>query len=438
MDFQLGVWMHGYELANSPRARHIVEGLGPETHAAYCRDALAAVLRACPAISAVALRIHGESGIKEGSYEFWQTVFDGVKRSGRRVEIDLHAKGLDQTMIERALATGMPVNVSPKYWAEHLGMPYHQAAIRDLEMPVEGQTGRGLMTLSEGSLSYTRYGYADFLRDDRKYTVRHRVFAGTQRLLLAADPAATAAYSRMFSFCGIDRRRPDGAAHVPRTARDRHSRDAARRLCRRPTRHAVGLGEVRVLVPRVGTADLRRRLRRGTGIALALAPTPRGRALSGALASASRILPTVTTAHLPSAACDAYWPEIYWNQPIVGEPRPNPYGDTPAPKVFAHVSPLDPELFSSIAQHAGELLDGDHRRASTRRSRRPPGSKRWRRMSIGISRPPAERPHPAIAGSRSMRGSRRGSDASSPRSSAPACCMRSTNRPATARRSTPR
>ena len=85
---------------------------------------------------------------------------------------------------------------------------------------------------------------------------------------------------------------------------------------------------------------------------------PRGRALSGALASASRILPTVTTAHLPSAACDAYWPEVYWNQPIVGEPRPNPYGDTPAPKVFAHVSPLDPELFSSIAQHADELLTG--------------------------------------------------------------------------------
>ena len=200
--FQLGVWMHGYQLSNSPQARHVVEGLTSDTHAPYCRDALTAVLRACPAISAVALRIHGESGIEEGSYDFWQTVFDGVARCGRAVEIDLHAKGLDRQMIDHALATGMPVNVSPKYWAEHLGLPYHQTTIRELEMPVEGKTGRGLMTLSEGSLSYTRYGYGDLLRDDRKYTVRHRVFSGTQRLLLSADPLSTAAYSRMFSFCG--------------------------------------------------------------------------------------------------------------------------------------------------------------------------------------------------------------------------------------------
>jgi hypothetical protein len=355
MDFQLGVWMHGYALANSPRARHIVEGLGPETHAAYCRDALAAVLRTCPAISAVALRIHGESGIKEGSYEFWQTVFDGVKRSGRRVEIDLHAKGLDQTMIERALATGMPVNVSPKYWAEHLGMPYHQTAIRDLEMPVEGQIGRGLMTLSEGSLSFTRYGYADFLRDDRKYSVRHRVFAGTQRVLLAADPVATAAYSRMFSFCGstgVDLMEPltcrgRRGTGILGTRRDGY---ADQQLATRWDWEKYA-SWYRVWGRLTYNAD--------SGAGPALRPfgaDPRGRALSGALASASRILPIVTTAHLPSAACDAYWPEIYWNQPIVGEPRPNPYGDTPAPKVFAHVSPLDPELFSSIAQHADELL----------------------------------------------------------------------------------
>jgi hypothetical protein len=85
---------------------------------------------------------------------------------------------------------------------------------------------------------------------------------------------------------------------------------------------------------------------------------PRARAMSSALAHASRILPLVTTAHLPSAACDAYWPEIYWNQSIVEEPRPNPYGDTPSPKVFAHVSPLDPELFSTMDEFADELLAG--------------------------------------------------------------------------------
>jgi hypothetical protein len=77
------------------------------------------------------------------------------------------------------------------------------------------------------------------------------------------------------------------------------------------------------------------------------------------LATASRILPLVTTAYLPSAACDAYWPEIYWNQPMVEPPERDPYFDTAEPATFQHASPLDPQLFSTMAEFAGELLDGD-------------------------------------------------------------------------------
>jgi hypothetical protein len=374
LTFQLGIWMHGYELLNSPRARYIVEGLTPATHAAYCRDALTALLRACPAISAVALRIHGESGIVEGSYDFWQTVFDGVPRCGRSVEIDLHAKGVDQTMIDRALATGMPVNVSPKYWAEHLGMPYHQAAIRDLEMPAAGQTGRGLMTLSEGARSFTRYGYADLLRDDRQYTVRHRVFAGTQRILLSGDPAGTAAYSRMFQFCGstgVDLMEPltcrgrrgtgvpgerrsgyADASFEPRSDWEKY--DYWYRVWGRLT-YNPDAGETQWLRHFGPTANAEV----NAAAADDAGADADARVLAACLARASRILPIVTTAHLPSAACDAYWPEIYWNQPMAGEPRPNPYGDTPSPKTFQHVSALDPQLFASIDEHAGELLTNE-------------------------------------------------------------------------------
>jgi hypothetical protein len=78
-----------------------------------------------------------------------------------------------------------------------------------------------------------------------------------------------------------------------------------------------------------------------------------------ALAKASRILPLITTAHLPSAACDAFWPEIYWNQPIVAVARQNPYGDSPAPKTFCNVSPLDPQLFSRITDFADEIVKGE-------------------------------------------------------------------------------
>ena len=67
-------------------------------------------------------RVHGESGVPEQSYDFWKTVFDGIVQCGQAVEIDMHAKGLDGQMIDVALATGMPVNISPKYWAtRHAG-----------------------------------------------------------------------------------------------------------------------------------------------------------------------------------------------------------------------------------------------------------------------------------------------------------------------------
>ncbi len=77
-----------------------------------------------------------------------------------------------------------------------------------------------------------------------------------------------------------------------------------------------------------------------------------------ALANASRVLPLVTSAHLASASNHAFWPEIYDNMPIVLGSEASPYSDTPSPKCFGTVSPLDPQLFSTIVDHVGDLLDG--------------------------------------------------------------------------------
>jgi hypothetical protein len=361
IEFELGIWMHGYELANSPRARYVIEGLTAATHGAYCRDALTALLRACPAVSSLGLRIHGESGVAEGSYDFWRTVYDGAKRSGRPVELDLHAKGIDTGMIEAALATGLPVNVSPKYWAEHLGMPYHQADIRELERPVPGRTGAGLMALSSGARSFTRYGYADLLREDRKYTVRHRVWPGTQRVLLSGDPAAAAAYARAFRFCGskgVDLMEPLTFRGRQGTASN-SSRLGYADATLAPRwdweKYAYWYRvNGRLLYNPGAQPDVWRRLLRaqfGAGLGASAVET--------ALARASRILPIITTAHLPSAANAIYWPEIYWNQPMGAVAAANPYSDTPAPKTFGNVSPLDPQLFSRIGDFAGELLHGE-------------------------------------------------------------------------------
>ncbi len=344
LEFQLGIWMHGYVWENSPHPNYTIEGLNAGNHGPYCRDALAALLRACPAITGVTFRVHGESGVAEGSYAFWGAVFDGVKRCGRKVEIDMHAKGIDQGMIDLALATGMPVKVSPKFWAEHMGMPYHQADIRDQEVPKAGHRDSGLMAMSAGSRSFTRYGYADLMREDRRFEVLWRIWPGTQRLLLWADPVFAAGYARAFQFCGSS-----GVEIMePLTFKGRRGSGVAAMggRCAYADASLVPrwdwekyLGTYRVWGPKLHNPDAQVEV-------------------DPALAAASRILPIVTTAHLPSAANNNYWPEIYTNQSLV-EPAQTEYTDTPTPKTFGNTSPLDPQLFSRIDDFADELLKGE-------------------------------------------------------------------------------
>src|ERR1022692_84627 len=358
LEFQLGIWMHGYQWINSPHPNYTIEGLNADNHGPYCRDALAAVLKACPAISGVTFRIHGESGVAEGSYPFWKTVFDGVKLSGRKVEIDMHAKGLDQGMIDFATATGMPVRVSPKFWAEHMGMPYHQADIREQEMP-RGRTATGWMALSSGPRSFTRYGYADFLREDRKYSLIHRIWPGTQRLLLWGDPVMAAGYSRAFGFCGSD-----GVEIMePLSFKGRRGSGIAGGRCAYADRslnprwdwqkYAYSLRVWGRLLynPETDPDVWRRAMRQEFG--------PAGADFETALANSSRILPIVTTAHAPSAGNNTYWPEVYLNHSLVDATHPGPYTDSPSPRVFGTVSPLDPQLFYRMVDFADDLLKGE-------------------------------------------------------------------------------
>jgi hypothetical protein len=360
MDFQLGLWMHGYEWIDSPKPNYTIAGLTRETHGPYCRDAVRALLRALPAVTGVTLRIHGESGVEEGSYDFWKAVFEGVATCGRKVEIDMHAKGMDQNMLDLAVATGLPVTVSPKYWAEHMGMPYHQADIRELERPKAGREGTGLMKLSSGSRSYLRYGYGDLLRQDRKWQVLHRIWPGTQRLLFWGDPLTAAAHSRAFSFCGsagVDIMEPlsfkgrrgsgiagDRCAYADASLRPRWDWE----------KYAYGYRVWGRLLynPESDPDAWRRYLRHEFGGGAA--------AVESALGNASRILPIVTTAHCASAANNSYWPEVYLNQSLVDADHPGPYRDTPVPRVFGNVSPLDPQLFSRINDFVDELLNGAH------------------------------------------------------------------------------
>ncbi len=361
LDFFLGLWTHSFEWPNSPNANHLITGLTTQTQAPYSRDAVALILKECPNISGVTFRTHGESGVPEGNFDFWKTIFSGLNQAGRPVTLDLHAKGIDQRMIDTATATGLPFTVVPKFSAEHMGLPYHQADIRPTEIPT-GQPGQRLYTLSEGSRSFIRYGYGDLLNVERKFGVYHRIWPGTQRLLLWGDPVFAAAYSRAGTFGGsLGHEIFDPLSFKGRKGsglpggRDGYA-DASLRASAVPNhdfekyRYSYRLWGRLLYSPDTQPEVWRRQLRDDYGAAAAPA-------VETALGAASRILPLVTTAHLVSASNNMYWPELYSNMPIASAPGTAPFGDTTTPKNFGGVSPLDPQLFSRPEDYANELLD---------------------------------------------------------------------------------
>jgi hypothetical protein len=356
IDFQLGIWTHGYKWGPASKPNYTIEGITPDNHVAYSHDALTALLKACPDISGVTLRTHGESGVHEGSYEFWSKIFSALSASERTVKLDLHTKGLNQELIDAALHSGVPLTISPKYWAEHMGLPYHQAAIRELEMPRDSNKEGEFFSLSSGARSFTRYGYADFLHEDRPYKVIYRIWPGSHRLLLWGDPSSAAAHARAFNFCGCD----GVELFEPLSLKGRRGSGIAGNRCSyadtslephwdwQKYLYTYRVWGQMMYNPGTTPNTWQRYLRKQFGNA---AP-----AMESALANATAITSIITTAHLPSAANETFNPEYYANQPIVDASRPSPYGDTPAPKVFGNVSPLDPQLFSSSNEFVAELV----------------------------------------------------------------------------------
>ncbi len=363
LEFQLGIWTHAYAWTNSPNSDHHIVGLTPETHAAYCRDALALILKACPQITGLTMRIHGESGIPEGSYPFWKTLWEAVPAARtadgkpRIIELDLHAKGLDPETIAIAKATGMPVKAGCKFWAEHCGVGYHQADIRAYEYPRTGVTGT--FAVSNGARNFTRYGYGDFYSKDYNLDILVRVWPGTQRHLLWADPALASGYGRCANFCGAAGLEimeplffkgregsglPGGRDAYADTAIASPTLDAAKFTLTYMTwgRYLYN--------PDTDPTFYHRMLAEQFG--------PAGPALETALAASSRILPLVTTAWLPSASNHDFWPEMLTSVNILPYTGRPPYTDNPAPHNVSAISPLDPQLFTSIGQHAENLVSG--------------------------------------------------------------------------------
>ncbi len=357
LDFQLGLWTFGYNFA-TPKAVWRVDGITEANHARYCRDALAQILNDCQGITGITFRIHVEGGIAEGRLDFWQTVFEAVTQAGRPIEIDLHAKGIDLKTIDAALATGNKVIISPKYLGEHMGLPYHQASIRDEERPPP-EAVASAFAFSEGERRFLRYSYGDLLPSDRNFGVIYRIWPGTQRILLWGDPALAAGYGTESGFCGSEgvewceplsfKGRMGSGVSIGRSGYDDPTMAPHHDFDKYEATYRIW-GRC-IHDPHTPASGWERYFDR---IAGPVAPQAQA-----ALATASRILPLITLVHTPSVSNNTYWPELYTNMSLVVDAPLRPYAyDMQRRPRFGAVGACDPQLFSGIDETVAGWIEG--------------------------------------------------------------------------------
>ncbi|GAB3611685.1 serine/threonine-protein kinase [Humibacter ginsengisoli] len=363
ISFRLGLWNHAVrpELGESPRLRYPIVGLHDDQVAEYSAQALKALLEECPSIEGVTFRVHYEGGVPERDHGvFWSHVMAAIREVDRPVEIDMHSKGVDAELLEAARSAGARTSLSPKYWAEHQGLPYHQARVRDLER-ARPANGDPLAGVTQNTRRFTRYGYGDFLAVDRKQDVIFRVWPGTQRFLLWADPAIFAGYGRWSTIGGalgaelcepLTFRGRKGTGEGPR---DLYADPELHRPADRDWekyRYAYRLWGRLLYEPDGDPEQWRRYLRREYGAAAAK--------VEEALSAAGRILPLVTVAFGISASNNFYWPEGYTNLPLFHDEKTGPYDfDTPTPYTWTAASPFDPEAFETTEAFVSGMLAGE-------------------------------------------------------------------------------
>jgi hypothetical protein len=236
--------------------------------------------------------MNAEAGVpEEQQREFYTPLFHAVRDCGRPVRLDLRYKGLQPQTTQTAIDAGLDVAVSTKFWAEHLGLPYHPA-------------------VADRNYRESRYSYGSMLAAPRDYRVVYRLWsAGSQRLLLWGDPEYAARFARSCRLGGGE----GFEVFAPLTNKG-HGNDpgAWRIFARRSDEHFrweqerywffhLAFGRLGYN-PDCGNDVWRRELRHRFGATAAEMET--------AYLQASRILPLISATRLPSASEWRWWPEM--------------------------------------------------------------------------------------------------------------------------------
>jgi hypothetical protein len=292
IDFNLGLWMQApVPRWSAPvRVHDLPEGM---KLAEYCATGLARILKACPSIRGVQLRMNEEAGVKpEEQTDFYRPMFQAMRGIGRPLRLDLRYKGLQQATIDAATAEKLDVTVSTKFWAEHFGQPYHPLVV-------------------DSHWAADRYSYGTLLKKPLRHRVTYQLWnVGSQRLTLWGDPQYAADFARSCTLGGGE----GFEMFAPLTNKGYGDAPGAWPVIKNPE-YRVGRWEqdrywmFYLALGRMGYSTetnpeiWRREFRHRFGDEAA----PH---VERAYAAASRVLPWITTALLPGASEWSWWPEM--------------------------------------------------------------------------------------------------------------------------------
>jgi len=335
----------------------LVDGLPEEVKAFsdYCYEGIRSLVTAVPEIDVVQFRVNHESGVgtQVSAEDFWMRCSDAVAdvaaETGRPLILDLRAKGLTDAMVAHAFSRGLPVEVPTKFWCEHAALPYHITVMRSEELDQLDNFNHS-----------RRYSFADMLRKPRYYDVIYRLWNyGSTNLFLWGD----ADYARRFSLsCGLS-----GSAgfqiNTPLSLKYGHE------LSHKETWDTFAKKELRygkwederfwmwyTVFGRIGynpdtdPAVWQEEFASRFGSA---APT-----LEEALAVASKIVPMITTAHMPVHPSLRYWTELNTGWALFSENnlnKPTHY-DFQTDITYGSSEPSDHGLFYGVDEYVEDLV----------------------------------------------------------------------------------
>ncbi|GHT10503.1 hypothetical protein FACS189426_10810 [Bacteroidia bacterium] len=184
INVRLGIWDHIYrgevQAGGNPDFEYVpgkplpwqVSGLDSTNLNVYTKVAFAKFLKTFPDVDAILFKTNNESGLKSSElHEFSVNFFETVKENKPDLLIDIHSKGITDTLIRSAVHLGIKFRIAPKFWMEQMGLPFSPTHVNR-----EDQKNR-------------RHGYADFLRYPQEYNMLWKLWnGGTNRVFLWGDP----------------------------------------------------------------------------------------------------------------------------------------------------------------------------------------------------------------------------------------------------------